>query len=405
MALYRYEAVAGSGELLVGEMEAEDQATVVQRLQALGHVPIRAEHAQGSRLSWFFSRPLNLWGAHSSGDLVLLTRQLGTLLHAGLPLDHTLELAQGMVAGRTAQAALGGLLDAVRGGHSLANAMALQQEVFPPFYVSMVRAGEAGGTLDTTLQDLADYLEGAQAAREQVVSALIYPLIVLTTGCLSMAVLFAFVIPQFAPLLEQPGTTAPVVVRLLLAASEGFQRYWWTGPVAAATLWLAWRQSMRRPEARRRHDRRKLTTPVVGAFFARIEVARFSRVLGTLLRSGVALLSALSITRDTLTNMALRDVIGDVIEQVKQGKSLAEPLSRSPLVPAIAVQLTRAGEESARLDEMLLKLAEIYDRETRRDMDRLLALLVPSVTIGLGLLVALVVGAILSAIFSVYDLA
>jgi general secretion pathway protein F len=405
MPLYRYEAVAGSGELLSGEMEAADQSSVVARLQALGHVPIRADEAGRARLSGFLTRPLFQWRRRTTGDLVLITRQLGILLHAGLPLDHTLEIAQGMVEGGAAQAALRGLLDSVRGGASLADAMVAQSGLFPPFYVGMVRAGEAGGSLETTLEHLSEFLERAQAAREQVTSALIYPAIVLATGSVSIAVLFGFVIPRFAPIFEQAGTNLPMMTQLVLDASVAVRDYWWIVPILAVAAVLLWRRAIGTTEGRRRYDRRILAVPVFGELLTKIEIARFSRVLGTLLRNGVALLGALSITRDTLTNTALRDVVSAVSDRVKEGKGVAEPLTQSHLVPALVVQLIRAGEESARLDEMLFKLAEIYDREVRRSIDRMLALLVPAVTIGLGLVVAVVMGSIMSAIFSVYDLA
>ncbi len=241
--------------------------------------------------------------------------------------------------------------------------------------------------------------------RESVKSALIYPAIVLATGFGSIAVLFGFVIPRFVPLFAQAGTALPLMTKIVLAASTGFRDYWWTLLVLAAAAVLLWRRIVRNPEYRRRYDRRLLALPLIGDLTMKVEMARFSRVLGTLLRSGVALLAALSIGRDTLTNTALRDLVDTVADRAKEGKGLAGPLAQSGIIPALVVQMVLVGEESARLDEMLLKLAEIYDRESRRSIDRLLSLLVPAVTIGLGLIVAVVVSAILSAIFSVYNLA
>ncbi|HUZ75084.1 MAG TPA: type II secretion system F family protein [Stellaceae bacterium] len=405
MPVFRYEAVNATGEVLSGEMEAADQASVVARLQAQGHVPIRADEAGYPWLSRLLARPLFRARPRLGGDLALITQQLGTLLHAGFSIDHVLETAKGMVDKGAARDCLDALLDSVRGGGSLADAMAAQGDAFPAFYVSMVRAGEAGASLDVTLQHLADLLERSQAAREQAKSALIYPAIVLATGVMSIAVLFGFVIPRFVPLFEQAGTTLPLMTRIVLAASTGFRDYWWTLLVVAAAAVLAWRRIARNPEYRLRYDRRLLTLPLLGDLTVKTEMARFGRVLGMLLRSGVALLPALAIGRDTLTNTALRDAVGAVSEQAKEGKGLAGPLAQTGVMPALVVQMVRVGEESARLDEMLLRLADIYDRESRRSVDRLLALLVPAVTIGLGLVVAVVVSAILSAIFSVYNLA
>lgn len=402
MPLFRYEAVAVSGEMLSGEMEAADEEAVVARLQALGHVPIRAR-AAGRR--WFRLALSRRAPARLKSELVVITQQLGMLLQAGFSIDHVLEAARDMVESRAAKACLEALLDKVRAGSSLADAMTAQGGAFPAYYIGMVRAGEASGALDTTLQHLGELLERAEAAREQAKSALIYPMVVLATGAASLAVLFGIVIPRFVPLFEQAGTKLPLTTEIVLAASAGFRAYWWVTVVAGGLLWLLWRRVRTNPDVRVGYDRRIFAVPLIGDLVMKVEMARFCRVLGTLLRSGVALIAALAIGRDTLANSALAAAIATVSDRVKEGKGLAEPMAECGFVPTLVLQMVRVGEESARLDTMLLKLADIYDRETRRSIDRLLALLVPAVTIGLGLVVAVVVSAILSAIFSVYNLA
>jgi general secretion pathway protein F len=405
MSLYRYEAAAASGELVTGEMEALDQDSLIERLHALGYVPIRARKAQAGLLSWLQPRRGARRGAARPKQLVFLTQQLGMLLQAGLSLDRALEIAETVVEGRSEREATRAVLDLVHGGSSLADAMVAQNGLFPPYYVGMVRAGEASGSLDATLRHLAELLERSDAAREQVKSALIYPALVLATGLGSIAILFEFVIPRFRPLFDGAGADLPLVTKIVLGLSDAVQNAGWLVLVVTVALILLWRRHIGTAAGRRAWDRRILKLPLFGSLVIKTEVSRFGRTLGTLLRNGVSPLAALLITQETVSNVALREALAVVVDSVKEGRGLAEPLAQTGLVPALAVNLTRVGEETARLDEMLLKIADIYEQETKRGVDRLLALLVPAVTIGLGVVVALVIGSILTAILSVYDLA
>jgi len=405
MVLYRYQAAAASGDVVTGEMEALSQDAVVERLHALGYVPIRADRAKSRLFSRFFAQPIALRARRRPANLVFLTQQLATLVQAGLSLDRALEIAQSVIDRKAERDCVNAVLDMVRGGSSLADAMAAQDGLFPAYYVGMVRAGEAGGSLDVTLRHLAELLERAQAAREQVKSALVYPIVVLATGCASIAILFGFVIPRFRPLFEEAGTSLPFVTQMVLALSDGFRDYWWALVVVLVVAVLLWRRYIGTKDGRRQWDERMLGLPLIGDLITKIEISRFSRTLGTLLRNGVSPLTALGITQETLTNAALREAFSTVVDSVKEGRGLSEPLARTERVPALAVHLIRVGEETARLDDMLLKVGEIYEQETRRSVDRLLALLVPAVTVGLGVVVAMVIGSILSAVLSVYDLA
>lgn len=405
MTLYRYEAAAASGELVRGEMDALSQDAVVERLHALGYVPIRADLARSRLLAGLFARPQPARRRRGGGNLVFLTQQLGTLLQAGLSLDRALDIAQSVIEDKADRDCLRSVLEMVRGGSSLADAMAGQNGLFPPYYIGMIRAGEASGSLDVTLRHLAELLERSQASREQVKSALVYPVIVLATGCASVAILFGFVIPRFRPIFEEAGTSLPFATQMVLAISDAFRDYWWVAAALIIIATLVWRHYIGKPEGRQWWDGRLLRLPLVGDLITKVEISRFSRTLGTLLRNGVSPLTALAITQETVTNMALRQGLSGVLNSVKEGKGFADPLARTQLVPALAVHLTRVGEETARLDEMLLKVGEIYEQETKRSVERMLALLVPVVTIGLGIVVALVIGSILTAVLSVYDLA
>ncbi len=405
MVLYRYQAVAASGELVTGEMDAMTQKAVVERLHTLGYVPIRADitsSGTASRLRVALSRGV---GRKSGRGLAFLTQQLGTMLQAGLSIDRALDISQSIVPGKAERDCLRTVLDRVRGGSTFADALTAQNGFFPGFYIGMVRAGEAGGSLDTTLRQLAELLERSRASREHVKSALAYPLVVLATGCASIAILFGFVIPRFEPLFDGAGASLPTMTRWVLATSGAVRNDWWALALVMLALVLAARHVLRSPTGRLRWHRTLLRIPGIGDLVTKIELARFSRTLGTLLRNGVSPLAALAITQDTISNSVLRAALGTVMESAKEGKGIADPLEKTGVVPALAVQLTRVGEETARLDEMLLKIGEIYDEETQRSIERLLALLVPGVTIALGIVVAIVMGSIVTAILSVYDLA
>ncbi len=405
MVLYRYQAAAASGEVVTGEMDALSQEAVVEHLHALGYVPIRADRAKNRLVGRLLSKSLTNRATRRPANLVFLTQQLATLLQAGLSLDRALEISLTVIDRKVERDCVNAVLDMVRGGSSLADAMAAQDGLFPPFYIGMVRAGEAGGSLDTTLRHLAELLERSQAAREQVKSALVYPAVVLATGCASIAILFGFVIPRFRPLFEEAGTSLPLTTQLVLALSDGFRDYWWAVVAVAIAAVFLWRRYIGTKEGRHQWDGRLLSLPLIGDLITKIEISRFSRTLGTLLRNGVSPLIALAITQETVTNSALREGLSTVINSVKEGRGLAEPLAQTNRVPALAVNLIRVGEETARLDDMLLKVGDIYEQETKRSVERLLALLVPAVTVGLGVVVALVIGSILSAVLSVYDLA
>ena len=405
MPLYRYQAAAASGELVTGEMDATTQKAVVERLHSLGYVPIRADIASSAGL---FRLPVALSQSLTRKNprgLAFLTQQLGMMLQAGLSIDRALEISQNIVPGKAERDCLRAVLGRVRGGSTFADALAAQNGFFPGFYIGMVRAGEAGGSLDTTLRQLAELLERSRAAREHVKSALAYPLVVLATGCASIAILFGFVIPRFEPLFDGAGASLPTMTRWVLASSDIFHDEWWALAAVTLVLILAARYALRSPAGRQHWHRALLRMPGFGDLVTKIELARFSRTLGTLLRNGVSPLAALAITQGTVSNSVLRAALGTVIESAKEGKGIANPLERTGLVPALAVQLTRVGEETARLDEMLLKIGEIYDEETQRSIERLLALLVPGITIALGIVVAIVMGSIVTAILSVYDLA
>jgi general secretion pathway protein F len=404
MPPYRYRAVAASSEVIDGRMEAAAKSAVVDRIHAMGQIPIRVEEIDASPLSAVRLEELLAARRMPMRSLALMTGQLATLLNAGLALDDALALLEQLVEKKGEKACLRLLHDRISAGTTLADAMAAQNKVFPEFYVSMVRAGEAGASLEAVLERLADFLERREVTREHVKSALLYPAIVALTCCVSIAILFVFVVPRFRPLFEQGGDALPVSARYLLGLSDFLHDFWWTIILTLLVMIVLLVRLFRNPARRYRWERRLLKLPLIGPLVVKIEVARFSRTLGTLLKNGVSLISALAITRETIRNRIFAEAMATIIDQAETGKGLAEPLQRTAVFPPLAVHLVRVGEESGRQEEMLLKVAEIFETDTRRSIDRMLALLAPALTVVLGLIVAGVIGSILTAILSVYDL-
>ena len=411
MGRFRYRAVAASGELIHGEMAAASQATVIERLRGEGHLPLAADEiaagaGRGRRLTLaqWLRQPILGSARVTRRDVAIITRELATLLEAGLTLDQSLKLLIELAEGEALEGLLADLLERIQAGSSLADALAQHPKLFPRVYVSMVRAGETGGALREVLSRLARYLDEAEALREQVKSALIYPVLLLILAAVSIVILLTVVLPQFTPLFENAGAKLPWLTRAVMLVGDGVQRWWWlmlAGGLGAT--WLARRQ-LRQPTRRAQVDRWLLRLPLVGELLAKIDTARFARALGTLLANGVPPLTALAIVQDALTNATLRRALADAAAVMKDGGGLAAPLGRAGVFPKLAVHLLGVGEESGQLDPMLLKIAEVFDRDVRSTIERLMALLVPALTIVLGAIVAVIITSVMMAILSAYDL-
>lgn len=409
MARFRYRAVAGSGELLEGELEADSQSEVINQLRGQGHLPLAAEAVHGSltRGPGLLARLRQpLFGSQkvSRRDLAIMTRELATLLEAGLSLDQSLRLMVDLVESQAVQQLLRELLEAIQGGSTLADALAAHEGVFPDAYVSMVRAGEAGGSLDDVLARLAQYLDRSQALAEQVRSALVYPVILLVMAGVSVIILLTVVLPQFTALFESAGAELPLLTRIIIGLGAFVQQTWWLMLVALAAFALWLRRALRAAASRAWIDRLLLRLPLVGDLATRLDVARFARTLGVLLANGVPVLNALAIVQGTLANTGLREAVQSATAGAREGQGLAQPLERTGRFPKLALHLIAVGEKSGRLEPMLMKVAEIYDREVQLTIERLMTLLVPALTISLGLLIAGIIGAILSAILQAYQL-
>lgn len=404
MPRFTYKAANASGEVLQGEIDAADRATAIDRLRSQGFIPIRAEE-RASRSATNFSLPLFTDRRRiSDKELALKTRELATLLESGLPLDRALSVLRTIATSAPGRTLIKQVQDKVRVGTTLADAMEAQGGTFPGFYIGMIRAGEAGGNLANVLTALAESLERAQALRENVRSALFYPAIVAVMAVLSLAVLMTAVIPEFRPLFEGSGAQMPVLTRGVIAASEFVGATWWAISLGIVAAIFALHANNRSVEGRLRWDRWLLGRFLLGELILKIEVARLARTLGTLSKNGVNLLNALSMTIGTVKNQAIVEALNEVRARLAKGEGLAQPLLETGIFPTLAVQLVQVGEESGALEDMLLRIAEVYDNEVQTTLQRMLSLLVPLITIGLGIVIAVIIGSMVSAILSTYDL-
>lgn len=405
MPRYRYEAVDAAGETLRDELEAPTPDAAVEQLRDRGLLPLSVSEAKGGLFRGGLGQPLfSKRRALSRKAIGLFTQQLASLLGAGMPLDRALTILIGVAEDEQSKTLLERVQEKVRGGSALADALEAQG-AFSRFYLNMIRAGEAGGALETVLKRLNEFLERSQALRETVTSALIYPTILLTVAALSVIILLTFVVPQFERLFADAGKALPLATQIVIAIGNGFQHYWWAGLLVIGLIVMTVRRQLSQPENRARWDHWLLRLPLIGDLIAKVETARLSRTLGTLLGNGVSLLNALTIVRETLSNQVLAVALGEVAEHTKTGRGLAEPLLETGNFPKLAVQMIRVGEETGQLQEMLIQVADTYDGEVQTAVKRLLTLLEPVLILGLGVVIAAIIMSILVAILSLNELA
>jgi len=399
MTQFSYKAISAAGEMLHGEMDAASVEEVIAHLQDQGHTPLQAQLAAGtnagSGLAGWFRR-----GPFSGDELAQFTHQLATLLGAGQPLDRALGLLLELPEGEHAKKLVARVRDRVRGGSTLSAALDEEHGVFPKLYISLVRAGELGGSLEETLRRLADYLERAQALRGSVINALIYPAFLLVGVLGSLLLLLAYVVPQFVPIFDDMQVPIPWITEGVLLLGNTLQAWWWLIVLVLGGGFFYWRSRLREPSALLAWHTRLLQMRALGPLLLKVETARIARTLGTLLKNGVPLLSAINIARQVTSNRALDSALDAAHEQVKGGSGLSLALGQTKLFPRLAMQMVQVGEEAGQLDTMLLKVADTFELESKRAIDRLLAALVPALTIVMTVLVAIIMAAILLPLLS-----
>jgi general secretion pathway protein F len=400
---FSYEATTSDGNIVTGTIEVANERSAVERIQDMGYYPLKIKKAvegEGAiqRLLAFIE------GGVKEKDIMAFTYQLGVLLEAGFPLDRSLAILSGLSEKKKLKDLVSDLISHVRSGKSFSDSLLKFPSVFPPFYSNMVKAGEAGGFLEETIARLSDYLENSQSIKSDVRSALIYPSLLSFVGGTAIVILLTFVVPQFTSIFADMGEALPLPTMILLTLSNAMIDYWWLMLVLVAGTAFAVMQYVKSPIGRRAWDGLKFRLPVFGKLFQETAVSRFSRTLGTLLNSGVPILNALNIVQGTLGSDRIAEAITAVKESARRGKGISDPLANSDIFPPIAVHMITVGEETGKLDEMFIKIADRFDIEVRNTIKRMLAMLEPVLILLMGIVVGFIVISMLMAIFSINEL-
>ncbi len=406
MPSFRYTAIDGSGQVQRGTMEAANQAAVIERLQRQGHIPMKAEPAgKGSFLDGLLSAEFGQRRSLSRQEVANVTRELAIMLSAGQDLDRALRFLCETADSARVRKIMEEVRDRVRGGTSLAVALSQQPQSFNRLYIGLIRAGEAGGTLGDTLEHLAVLLERQRSLAATVQSALIYPILLLVTAIGSVTFLLTYVLPQFVPMFADAGVELPALTKFVMGLGDFVSHYGLWVLLALAIMGVAIRQLLQDPARRLPVDRMLLRLPIFGQLFRETLAARFTRTLGTLLKNGVPLITALGIVKEAIGNLAAIRAVDIATESAKGGAGLSRPLDQSGIFPPRTIHLLRLGEETAQLGQMSLRAAEIHEEQARLIVQRLVSLLVPVITIAMGAAVATIVGSLLLAMLSLNELA
>jgi general secretion pathway protein F len=416
MPLYAYKGLDGGGKNVTGTRESDgpkglrallrkDGVFLTEMREVVGGQKAAALAGGGApsglKREVDFAR---LFERVRPQEVAIFTRQLATLLHAGIPLAEALAALAEQADNRKLQLILAGIRQKVNEGGALADALAQNPRIFPELYTNMVRSGETAGNLDAVLARLADFLDEQLALRSKVSSALMYPLIMMVLGGVIMAMLMVVVVPQIATVFEDSGKTLPWNTRLLMFTADVVGSYWWIIVPALVAGALVFRRWARTPRGRAVVDRLGLKTPVLGPLLRYIAVARFSRTLATMLSSGVPLLTALEIVRKVLDNSVLEKVVESARDTIREGESIAVTLKRSGEFPSMMCHMVAVGERSGQLETMLENVATSYERDVEVKVGQLTALLSPLMIVLMGAAVGFMVFSILGPIMDMQQL-
>ncbi len=403
MPTFEYKATTVEGKILTGQREGNDKDAVIVWLQESGYIPIYAEEiseagkAAASSFSFLSSRQL------SNNQILEITEQLSTLVRSKLPLDHALKILQQIAEHKKVKLLIGNLLESVEAGNEFSTALEAQKE-FSPFYINMIRASEASGNLDSGLEQLYQYMDGVKQMRDKILSALLYPMILLGVAGISILLILTFVVPKITELFVGTDRALPIPTQVVISLSNAVIDFWWLIPIAIVLLIYYLRYLNADNQRKRRWHRLFLRLPVLRDLVVKIETAKFTKSLGTLVSNGVNMQTALPIANATLTNVEFSQNIQRAVEEFKEGKSLFAIMKKVKHFPTLALQMINVGEETGELESMLTRVADVYQRETSAAMQRFLSLLEPIMIISLGLMIGGIIVSILMAIISVNDL-
>lgn len=414
-----WRAAESSGKVVEGRLTALNPAAAMKQLRGRGLTPLRIDDAAtagplavvaapaGATVPAFMKKTggRNARGPVTQPDVLALTSELAIMLRAGLALDNALRVLIDMSHKPSVAQLLQGILDDVKGGTPLSRALARNHDLFGDFYINMIRSGEASGQLSSVLTRLVEHMERLRALRENVISATIYPAILLVVALLSLVAMLGFVVPQFEKLFKDMGDALPMPTRIVMMLGQGFTQYGLYLGIGAVLLFWLLRQWLRSPTGRVWWQSRILGVPIVGRLLLKYELTLFSRSLGTLLGNGVPMLTALHIATETVGNTVLRTALAPVAPFVKEGGKVVSAIAATQIFEPLAINLIRVGEETGRIGAMMLELANILNRDVETGIKRALTLVEPVLILVLGFLIATIIVSILLGILSINDLA
>jgi general secretion pathway protein F len=404
MPSFSYKASTLEGKMVDGTMEAADDGTVALKLQEMGLIPVRIGSSSGKAvLSREFEWPWKRTKARRK-DLLIFTQELHTLIRSGSPLDRSLAILSQLAESPAIAEAIQDVLREVKAGKSFSESLSQYPKIFPKVYVNMIKAGEAGGALEEILGRLTAYIEGTENLRSYIIGAMIYPALLSVVGLVSIIILTLFVIPRFTALFRDMGVDPPLAMRILEGFSSLLLGYWWFLLLLIIIAVYRFRSFRRSETGRLKWDHLLLRLPLVGKVLQKVEVARFSRTLGTLLHGGVPLLQGMSIVREIIDNQEIASAIEPIRNGIKKGEGIARPIRQSEVFPPLAMHLIEVGEESGKLDAMLVQVADIYDGEVRNSVKNLIAFFEPALILIMGIVIGTIVVSMLLAIFSINDI-
>jgi type II secretory pathway component PulF len=399
MPMFQYKAKTRAGELVSGSLAAGDRRAALAELTKLGFFPLAVDSAEADQLAQ--DKAKSFRNRVKSRDVLMFTQQLSSLLKSGMSLSQAL----GTLERRSQKRALGAILSELRNGivqgESLSDSLAKHPRTFSRFFVNLIKAGEASGSLDDVLLRLGKHQEQMAELREKVVGALIYPLIIVAVGICTIVFFMLVMVPKFSAMFKEMGTTMPLPTRILIGISDKFVSYWWIGVLLVVAGVTVYRIRARSPEGKLAIDVLKLRLPVFGNIVMANALAQFARTLATLLENGVPVLTALQIVEDTMTNRVIANEIREARTRVTDGTSISQPLSKGKVFPPLLIDMLAVGEESGAVVPALKNIADAYEQELSRMLKIFTTLLEPVIIIIMAVVVGGIVMSILMAVFSI----
>jgi general secretion pathway protein F len=395
MPLYNYEAIDPSGRKIKDSLTSSNEGELKETLREKGLIPLSIKLGEVKESSFFERISLK--------DLLTFTQELGNLLDAGLPIDRALYVLSEHSEKKALRSIIREVYIDIQKGNTLSYAMG-KHKIFPRVYINMIKAGESGGILEVVIKRLVSFLETSSSFREEIISALIYPILLTTVGGLAVAVLMLYVVPNFSKIFQDMGQTLPLPTLMLIRVSGAFSSYWWAIFAAIAFVVFMVRGYAKTVEGKSQIDNLIMKTPVLNKLMMKLIISRFSRTFGTLLQSGVPILEAIRISRDVIDNDAVSKRLLLLEEGVSKGRGISQPLKESEVFPPIFNQMVIVGEEAGKLEETFLLIAERFEIETRNLIKRFVSLFEPALILVMGVIVGLIVISMLIGIFSINDI-